>query len=243
VEGLDPPVAVRTLSRALFPEPRLDAAQTGAPWTVPLPQHADPGWTSGVGELAQRAARALGPSLAVASPVPVIRSRVPTPATRVHTHARTLTHSHIAPTLAPRRPRPGPAPAPAGGPSGARGPRTLRAPGGRRWRRLRVHLIFPQSRAPRSRSPSRGRGAAPQARGGSVLVPHPRVPTPPQGTPPRCAWVPSPRPPSPQQLSRPVSPRAPALRPLPARTSHAPSSRSSPPLAAQPRAAAAPEEA
>lgn len=29
--GLDPPVAVRTLNRALFPEPRLDAAQTGAP--------------------------------------------------------------------------------------------------------------------------------------------------------------------------------------------------------------------
>lgn len=81
------------------------------------------------GGLAQRAARALGPALAVASPVPVIQSRVPTPATRVHTHARTLTHTHTltAPTLAPRRPRPGPAPAPAGGPSGARGPRTQRA--------------------------------------------------------------------------------------------------------------------
>lgn len=92
--GLDPPVAVRTLGQAPFPEPRLDAAQTGAPRTVPLPQHADPGWTSGVGGLAQRAARALGPSLAVACPVPVIWSRVPTPATRVHTHARTLTHTH-----------------------------------------------------------------------------------------------------------------------------------------------------
>lgn len=107
--GLDTQVAVCTLSRALFPEPRLDAAQTGAPWS-PLPQHADPGWLSGVGDLhgGWRApwdhpclSPALSPSSRAASPRP--------PRACTHTRAHSHTHSsHTRPAQTPPRPRPGP---------------------------------------------------------------------------------------------------------------------------------------
>lgn len=151
--SLDPPVVARTLSRAYFPEPCLDAAQTGAPWSVPLrsTQTLDK-WGRG---LAQRAAHALGPSPAVSSSVPVIQSRVPTPATRVHTHTRAHTHIHTHGSYTrsaqtPPRPRPGPCGRPLRRP---RTPHAARAAGGRR-RRLWAHLIFPQSGRPGAGAPA-----------------------------------------------------------------------------------------
>lgn len=99
------------------PPPRIDPSQTDATWLPepsPSPSMETPEEGGEWGTGADGDARP-GPSLAVAPQVPSIWSRVPTPATRAHTHRLTRSHRHTqtraqTPPAAPPRPLRAPPP-------------------------------------------------------------------------------------------------------------------------------------